>query len=315
MKQMINSKVYLCIDVGGTFLKSALLDSDGHILDAVYTTPAYSDGTKEQVQEGFYDVIRHGIDITQKQQYQLSGIGFAFPGPFDYSNGISLMQHKYASIYDIDLRKYLFGKDNLIPTDTPIHFLHDVGAVLQGEMWRGYAQKYSNTAVVTLGTGIGFSFCIAGEIQRNNLGGPAISVFNLPYNGGILEDYVSRRGLLKLYRDVTGKVPEGMDVEDIGRAADKGDRYCIDIFMTTGKILTQTLYDIIEEQEIECLLFGGQISRSFQHMEKAIKEGLSEIRCLKHISMVENIEYAAFYGILRNIRKQESVIHKNNVSL
>ena len=304
---MINSKAYLCIDVGGTFLKSALLDSDGHILNAVYTTPAYSDGTKEQVQEGFYDVIRHGIGITQKQQCQLSGIGFAFPGPFDYSNGISLMQHKYASIYDIDLRKYLFGKDNLIPTDIPVRFIHDVEAILQGEMWQGYANNYSNTAVVTLGTGLGFSFCREGIIQRNELGGPAISAFKLPYGTSILEDYVSKRGLLKLYTEISGRHSlNGMTVADIGALADIGDNKAADTFCKAGEILAESLGDILKTENIECLLFGGQISKSYRHLAVGLKKGLSGIPDLKRISPLKDIDLAAFRGILRRLISQDT---------
>jgi glucokinase len=33
------------------------------------------------------------------------GIAFAVPGPFDYEQGVSLLRHKFAALYDVNLRR------------------------------------------------------------------------------------------------------------------------------------------------------------------------------------------------------------------
>jgi hypothetical protein len=60
----------------------------------------------------------------------------------------------------------------------------------------------------------------------------------------------------------------------------------------------------MKEKNIECLLFSGQISRSFHLMEHSLKEGLQNIDCLKKISKVKSIDAAALTGAFLNIFKQ-----------
>ncbi len=294
------NNVYICIDAGGTFLKSIVSDKEGYPLDTIFTIPINSNGAKDEVLEGFYTIIKHGLDVIEKNRVQLSGIGFAFPGPFDYRNGIPMMKHKFQDIYGINLHQYFLGIDG-IPENTPIHFLHDVEAVLQGEMWKGYGRDYFNTAIVTLGTGLGFSFCKEGVVQRNDLGGPVLSLFKLPYGTGILEDYVSKRGLLKIYEEINGKHINSLTVADIGTLADNGDKKAVATFLKAGKILAGALSNILKTENIECLLFGGQISKSFRHLETSLKKELKDISNLKMIAPVKNIDLAAFQGILRLI--------------
>jgi glucokinase len=187
MKELRDNQAYLCIDAGGTFLKSAVFDDSGNILpDSSYTIRIYSDKPKSELLLAFNDVIYHGIEIIRNNEKYLNGIGMCFPGPFDYGKGMSLMKHKYKDIYGFSLRDYFLGLP-VIPSDIPVLFIHDVGAVLKGEISLGAAQGFTNVAVVTLGTGLGFSIFKNGEIQSNDIGGPLISVYNLPYRDGILE--------------------------------------------------------------------------------------------------------------------------------
>jgi hypothetical protein len=70
-----------------------------------------------------------------------------------------------------------------------------------------------------------------------------------------------------------------------------------------SEILATELKPLLEELNIECLLFGGQISRSFAHFEPALKPLLNEVSSLKHISPMQNLSTAAPLGILSMLRK------------
>ncbi len=300
----LTTKVYLTIDAGGTYLKSAILSPEGVIIkNSFFMTRSYSKGSGKMILQAFRYTVHHGIAMIMKSGLELEGIGIAIPGPFDYEKGIPLMEHKFGGIYGMDLRTAIQDIAGL-STVPPVAFIHDANAVLAGEIWTGNAQGYDNVALITLGTGLGFAFSQNGVIQLNKMGGPCLSIYKLPFRQGILEDYTAQRGFLEIYGELSGKSDTtGIKVSDIGRWADEGDKASLDTFLNVGEILAETLKDILIEKNIQCLLFGGQISRSFHHMENSLKSGLKEMKLLRKISQVKSIDNAAFYGALHEILK------------
>lgn len=299
---MTGSNAYLAIDAGGTYLKSAVLDSGGTVLEgSSFKAEARSEGSREEILKGFVETLHHGLAFAGEKNMKFGGIGVAFPGPFDFSNGISLMEHKFRNIYGIRLPE-IFREVPGIEPDIPICFLHDVNAVLLGEQWRGNAQGFQNTAVVTLGTGLGFTYTVDGLLQCNKLGSPAVPIYKLPYRDGILEEYTAKKGILKVYKEISGTADcGGIEVFDIGRWADEGNRDCVETFREVGRILADSLKGILQEKGIQCLLFGGQISRSFPHMEGELKKGLKDVKGLDRITMVKSIDSAALLGALKAV--------------
>lgn len=298
--------VYLAIDAGGTFLKSAVLNAEGEVLQgSEFSIKSVSEGSRDQILHAFSEVITKGLAFIREGVMKLEGVGVAFPGPFDIYNAIPLMKHKFQGIYELNMRKWFYEISG-VPDDIPIKFIHDANAVLSGEIWKGNARGFRNAAVVTLGTGLGFAISENGKVLCNDIGGPFISIFNLPYRDGNLEDYTAKRGFLKTYRDVSGKADvDGIKVADIGEWGDHGDEASIQTFNKVGQILAQSLHEIINLRNIECLLFSGQISRSFHHLEPSLEEGLKNIEFLSRISVVKSIENAALLGALRNLQSNE----------
>ncbi len=297
-------KAYLIIDAGGTFLKSAILDPDGGVYeDSSLMIKACSEGSKEEILGALQEIIFKGLGYIRGNKLMLGGIGMAFPGPFNYYEGFSMMDHKFKNLKGVNLREFIYGIPGVHPS-VPVVFGHDANSVVAGELWKGNAQGFQNAAVVTLGTGLGFGFSDKQEVQCNELGGPAISIFKFPYKDGILEDYVSRRGFLRIYREKCGKEEPSLDVADIGIRAGAGEPVALETFREVGRIIAENLNGILEERHIECLLFGGQISRSFCYMEEVLNEGLQSVGCLREISEVKSIENAALLGILHVMVKQ-----------
>jgi len=292
---------YLTIDVGGTFLKSALLDKEGIVYDkSDYITRSFSDKPKEKILQAIYDTVNHSLQYSGERNLTLAGIGIATPGPFNYEKGIPLMEHKFHSIYGISLREFICNIKG-VPPGIPVCFIHDANAVLAGELWKGNAAGFLNAAAVTLGTGLGFAFCKNRVLQFNNMGGPLITIFKIPYKQGILEDYTSIRGFLKIYSELSGATEiNNIKVSDIGKLADKGNTNAIQTFHMVSDILVDALKLILKENNIQCLLFGGQISRSFHHMEDILNNGLKkEVSSLMRVSVIKSIDHAALLGALK----------------
>ncbi len=293
---------YLTIDAGGTYLKSAVLNREGEVMmTSGFITKSFSKGSSENIMKAFYETVAHGLSCIKRMGMSMGGIGIAFPGPFDYENGIPLMEHKFKSIHGIHLREAIYRISG-VPSGVTISFMHDANAVLAGELWKGKAIGYDNAAVVTLGTGLGFALSENGVIQCNSMGGPMVTIYGLPYKQGILEDYTAQRGFLNIYQKITGKADLGKTkVSDIGKWASEGETESIQTFKEVGTILSESLEKILIERNIQCLLLGGQISRSFQFMEESLKQGLKEVKCLREISVVRSIDNSALLGVLKNI--------------
>jgi glucokinase len=302
---MMGHDAYLAIDAGGTYIKSAVLDSAGSILEgSAFMAKSCSEGSKAEILQAFRGTISQGLRFIGNAEMKLEGIGVAFPGPFNFNKGIPLMKHKFINIYGVDLRKSFFEIGG-ISTHTPIQFIQDANAVLRGEMWKGNAQGFANAAVITLGTGLGFTFSVDNLIQCNKLGSPAVELYKLPYRDGILEDFTAQRGILRIYREKTrGSDSKDIQVSDIGKGADEGNVDCIHTFCEVGRNLSENIEKILQEKNIQCLLLGGQISNSFHHMEDAIKQGLKDVKSLMKISKVKNISDAALFGAFRAIGSQ-----------
>lgn len=295
-------KAYLTIDAGGTYIKSAVLDGDGTVLeDSFLKTKSFSDNPKEVILSAFSDTVIHGLEIVLSEKRHLGGIGIAFPGPFDYKNGIPLMEQKFQSLHGLPLKEIL--SENLGEyQNVPLVFVHDANATLEGELWRGNVQSYNNVAVITLGTGIGFALSENRKVLCNELGSPLVKIFNIKYGDGILEDVVSRKGILEIFKSFSDdNYSNRWDVDRIGALADNGHVPGILTFKKVGEILSDVLKNTLIERRIQCLLFGGQISKSFQHIEQSLKQGLKEINFLEKVSVVHNIDNSTFYGLLHRL--------------
>lgn len=269
----------LLLDVGGTFIKA----SDGREI------PVDSNGDAKTVSHSFRAAVKDFCNEAIEYPDMRFAIGVAIPGPFDYVNGVFRMTHKYASVYGEDFRSLAH-----IPSCVEIRFTHDVNCMLAGEMVYGNGRGFDRVALVSLGTGLGFSMSISGEILKNEFGSPLVAIFRYPCIGGILEDYVSKRGFMNLYYNKTGK---RLTVREISDAARAGDVAALDTFSTVAKILCEAIGPVLEKYSIENLLFGGQISRSFNFMENILKKEMSGLKSLKQISPVSDFDNATFNGL------------------
>ena len=294
---MTRSNAYILMDVGGTFIKSGIMTSDSVLVEGTQRTVAIdSNGSKEEIINSLTAAVLQGIDHAKSLGYIPAGIGMCMPGPFNYNTGVSGMVHKFAGIKDIPLKEVI--AESIPEYDIPVIFGHDVNTQLYGEMCGGNGQGFDNVCLVALGTGLGFAMANGGKVLQTETGGPLVSIWNLPYNGGILEDYASKRGFYNTWEAVTGSKPaEDMTVADMGRLAGEGDPTALEVFRRVGSFIGQNIKDKLVEYNIECLLFGGQISRSFKYMENAVNEELAQIEGLE-IRTVSDFSNAAFNGLL-----------------
>ena len=298
---MTRNSAYILMDVGGTFIKSGVMTADSVLVEGTQQTVAIdSDGSKEEIINSLTSAVSQGIALCNYYGFAPAGVGICMPGPFNYNTGISGMVHKFAAIKDLPLKKII--AESIPEYNIPIVFGHDVNTQLYGEMCGGNAKGYDNVCLVALGTGLGFAMANDGKVLQNATGGPLVSIWNLPYNGGILEDYASKRGFYNTWEAVTGQKPEeSLTVAAMGALAGEGDATALEVFSRVGKFIGMNIKKQLIEYNINCLLFGGQISRSFHFMEAAVKKELSDIEGLD-IRTVSDFSNAAFKGLVEMLK-------------
>jgi glucokinase len=289
----------IALDVGGTFLKSAIVKPDGSILEGTFRKMCIdSQGSSEQILETF--TLSLGLHITNVEEAgaETCGIGIGIPGPFDYEKGVSLMKHKFGAIYKINLKEELIKRLEL-PWNFTIRFENDAWAFLRGETWLGAAKGCRRTVGITLGTGLGSAFMVDDQVVLEGTGVPPNgSVYDLPYENGIVEDKISRRGIIARYKELAGKkYREGLDVEDIAiRGIKYEDEFSVQVFDEVGHRLGKVLKQILSEFQAECLVVGGQISKSFALFSDSLKEELRLVSTLRNITSASLIDLSPIYG-------------------
>ena len=284
---MTKSNRIVLLDVGGTFVKSALgVAGKGAVEGTFMSTPVSSDGTAEEITDAFRTAVSAQIRRAAEEGYAIEAVCAAIPGPFDYKNGIFLMKHKFAAVYGVSFREIL---SDVIAPHTRLAFVHDVNGALLGALSVDPSLREGNVAMVTLGTGLGFSYAVDGTVQESETGSPAKGLWNAPYNGGILEDYVSRRGVLRLYVEQGGSLAEGEDVREIALRARNGEEAALKAFSLAGSHLAAGATQLLADLCVRKIIFAGQISRSFDLMEGSLVEGLQSDVALKVSEDIEGL--------------------------
>ncbi len=280
----------LSLDVGGTSIKLALIGSDGWPI-ALTTGQIHvkSDGTCDEILGAFTKAASSGVRMAAERGLTLSGCGIAFPGPFDYFEGISRMTHKMLGIKDVPLtpvfQKALGG--------IPVRYLHDSTAYLIGEAVCGAASVAVSPACVMLGTGLGFAYMHDGHVRVGIDQRPHVILWNAPYRDGIAEDYVSRRSIRDRYALAAG-ISEPPDVKEIATLALNGDTKALETFLETGELLADILRPVLLKLDCDLLVIGGQIARSAELFLQKVQTGLHV-----PVRVAKRLEDAALIGAAR----------------
>jgi glucokinase len=243
----------LVYDVGGSHIAAAVFHAENCGLSGVVSAGYPS----EQTTETFLKVLHSlGADAMQDGG-SVSGASLAMPGPFDYQAGVSWMQHKLTYLYGFDLRHALAKHFGWPPS--AVRFLNDAHAFTTGEVAAGAGRGVSRVVGITLGTGVGSGFAVNGHLVRDGAGvPPGGEIWNVPYQGGILEDQISTRALQKSYEERTGQERE---VVAIATAAVQ-EPVAAEVFAEFGRNLGTSLRAVLSPFAPQAIVLGGGISRS-----------------------------------------------------
>lgn len=247
----------LAFDIGGSHATAGIVDVASLGVHSLHWRAIDSNGTAPSILDALHMLGSAVLAEAQSPVTTLAGIALAVPGPFDYEHGISLLQHKYASLYRVDVRREL---ETRFKVDAErITFLNDAQAFLLGECHGGAGKGLRQCIGLTLGTGVGSAFATDGNIVEHGPGvPPGGEIYSLAWDGATVEDSISTRAIQGRYHRLTGL---NASVKDICLSA-LNNRAAQQVMHEFGADLGAVLKSLCLEFHPEAIILGGAIARS-----------------------------------------------------
>ena len=143
---------YLAIDVGGTFIKYAVITENCSILEKDKTP------TKQDSLEIFIQSLTDICDRI-KGQYEIEGIALSMPGIIDSKKGFMYTGGSLFCISNVNIVEILEKKVGI-----PVTVENDAKCAALAEIWQGSLKDCQNAIVVVCGTAVGGAVIVNREI-------------------------------------------------------------------------------------------------------------------------------------------------------
>lgn len=270
------------IDIGGSHITLAQVDPEKReIITSTYVREhVNSFDEKEVIFSAWASAIEKAARDLVKEDLL---IGIAMPGPFDYENGIALMQQgKFIDIYKVNIKSELSKRLSI--GIEQIHFVNDAAAFMEGEVFGGCAQGYKRIFGATLGTGLGTTF-YNGEFATDE------DLWDSSFKDSISEDYLATRWFVKRYQELTGEQISG--TKDL---LDKPLEIQKQIFDEYADNISEFVIQHVNHYKPEVLVLGGNIAKAYPHFEQRFIQNLIENNINLQVKISAIFEDAAILG-------------------
>jgi glucokinase len=205
----MSKRLAIGVDIGGTKIAFGLIDEQGTVM-ATHRLPTLPGEGGEAV----LDRIAQGVDLlVQQAQGDVLGVGIGCPGYLTPATGI-VHEAVNLSWLEVPLRD---GVKARLKGDIPVWIQKDTNAGALGEMYFGAARGYKDLVYIAIGTGLGGSAVVNGEIVLGNLAYAMEIGHWSAYPGGRLcgcglhgcpEMYASGVGLMAGVREYLPQYPD-----------------------------------------------------------------------------------------------------------
>lgn len=194
---------YMGLDVGGTSVKGIVINENGDIICESFVPVRVGEELADCIEELADNLVQNtGVVFSQ-----ISGIGVCCPGLIDTTTG-SVVFAGNLKLKDYPLKKILSKKFSI-----RVEVCNDGNAAALGEAKFGAGKGYSDSIMVTLGTGVGGGIVIGGKLFEGNKGA-GTEVGHMVIDKGGLKCTCGRRGCFEVYcsaRALTNKTRKAME--------------------------------------------------------------------------------------------------------
>ena len=290
-------KPYLIgVDLGGTFIKTALITLQGDILKKV-EVPSGKESGPEKVIANIITSIQMAAEEAGQTFNQVQGIGLGTPGPLNTQKGIVCNAVNIPGFINIPLRDLIQEKFGI-----PVNLENDANAAGYGEYWKGAGRGSSLMVAYTLGTGVGGGIIIDGKLIRgtNDCGGELGHITIVPDgemcscgNRGCVEAYASATFLVKhtaamLKRGCPSLLTKWMEegktltAKLIDEAWRAGDEFAKERLWEVGYYLGLGVANIVSALNPDVVVVGGGMSKSGEIILEPVRKEVKKRTFREH---------------------------------
>src|SRR5437016_12370340 len=151
------------VDLGGTNLRIAAVDSNGRVLEKITTGTQVAKGRGYVINEMSSTVRTLAAKLRSTGSF--AGIGIGVPGIIDMQTG---MLHESPNLPGWD--NYPVRDEIERKLGTTVVLENDANVAALGEEWLGAASTVADMCMVTLGTGVGGGIVLQGRIWHGMMG-------------------------------------------------------------------------------------------------------------------------------------------------
>ena len=276
---MSERKYIIGVDLGGTWIRAALSDEKGKIMEKVQEKVDIS--SEKAISNQIVKIVRilcnkSGVDVTS-----LEGVGIASAGPLDIKEGALINPTNLPFNY-VPLTRPISEQ-----LGVPTFLINDCAAAVLGERIFGAGKGLDNLVYITIGTGIGGGAIVDGHLLLGKDGNAVeIGHITIDYEGrlrcgcgkrGHWEAYCSGRNIpnyvkmrlkevdeeLKrqslLFKKIKGELSQ-LSSQDLFEAAKRGDKLSLQLVEEIGVLNAIGFANVINAYDPSLITVGGTVA-------------------------------------------------------
>jgi len=287
-------KPYLVgVDLGGTFIKAALVTLQGDIVKKV-EIPSEKEAGPEKVIAN----ICKSIELASGENIDhVEAIGVGSPGALITQKGIVCNAVNIPGFINIPLRDLIQERFGI-----PANLENDANAAAYAEYWKGAGRRSLIMVAYTLGTGVGGGIIINGKLIRgtNDCGGELGHITIVPDgemcscgNRGCVEAYASATFLVKhtsarLKKGCSsllttwlreGKILTARLIDEARRA---GDEFAAEMLQEVGRYLGIGVANMVSALNPDVVVLGGGMMKAGEIILEPVRREVKKRVFLEH---------------------------------
>jgi len=287
------SRFYIGVDIGGTEVKTALVDENDKAIFAKNIPTESEKGYKYTINM-IAKQVNELLELNKLSISSINSIGIGIPGLTDGKSKVYKAPN--ISWIDIDISKEM---DRHFP-NTKVYIANDACVAALAEHHFGAIKGARNAVMITLGTGVGGGVIINEKLYTGNSGiaseiGHLIvgeNFYNCNCgNNGCLETYCSATAIIKHAQrlfvdspcskiiDMTDSRPEKITAKIIFDAYKENDLMAKIIVKRFVTYLSIGIINLINVYDPEVFILGGGVSKAYDlfidELEKEVNDRLS----------------------------------------
>lgn len=255
-------KQYLVLDIGGTFIKYALMGEDGSFLE---------NGKVPSPMDSLESLLDAVAAVGEKFRGRYEGAAVSMPGRIDTRTGVAHTGGAFDFIQDTPAGQLFAGR-----LGCPVTVANDAKCAANAEAWTGALAGVADGAVLVLGTGTGGGIVLghriwmghtfaAGELSflPVQFAGFGQTPLDGVHSGGVdrfWSVHASATGLLRAYARRKGIPVEGLDGLQFFASYDAGEPEAAEALAFFGEMTAAGIYAVQSVLDLEKYAIGGGIS-------------------------------------------------------